>query len=122
MLIIWLDGDSLFYCWEQLDGGAVNATNFGPLNHLGPHVLDWLKFLLYSFFINSDLLGVKIRENLKFKDAFIFNDQAHQMEVIRAIMASAFLQTVTLMLDEFGNIDRKDLYEKTSFKIILRQF
>lgn len=30
------DGDSLFYCWEQLDGGAVNATNFGPLNHLGP--------------------------------------------------------------------------------------
>ncbi|HCZ09741.1 MAG TPA: bacillithiol biosynthesis deacetylase BshB1 [Flavobacteriaceae bacterium] len=33
----------------------------------------------------ADLLGVKIRENLKFKDAFIFNDQAHQMEVIRAI-------------------------------------
>lgn len=29
------DGDSLFYCWEQLDSGKVNASNFGPYNHLG---------------------------------------------------------------------------------------
>ena len=29
------DGDALFYCWEQLDNGLVDASNFGPYNHLG---------------------------------------------------------------------------------------
>ena len=29
------DGDALFYCWEQLDAGQVDASNFGPYNHLG---------------------------------------------------------------------------------------
>jgi subtilisin-like proprotein convertase family protein len=28
-------GDTLFYCWEQLDSGQVDASNFGPYNHLG---------------------------------------------------------------------------------------
>jgi subtilisin-like proprotein convertase family protein len=28
-------GDVLFYCWEQLDSGQVDASNFGPYNHLG---------------------------------------------------------------------------------------
>jgi len=30
-------------------------------------------------------LGVDLRENLKFRDAFIFNDENHQMEVIRVL-------------------------------------
>lgn len=29
------DGDALFYCWEQLDSGLVDASNFGPYNHSG---------------------------------------------------------------------------------------
>ena len=29
------DGDVLYYCWEQLDSGQVDASNFGPNNHLG---------------------------------------------------------------------------------------
>ena len=29
------DGDVLYYCWEQLDTGQVDASNFGPYNHLG---------------------------------------------------------------------------------------
>jgi subtilisin-like proprotein convertase family protein len=29
------DGDTLYYCWEQLDSGQVDASNFGPYNHLG---------------------------------------------------------------------------------------
>lgn len=29
------DDDRLFYCWEQLDTGQVDASNFGPYNHLG---------------------------------------------------------------------------------------
>ena len=29
------DGDVLYYCWEQLDAGQVDASNFGPYNHLG---------------------------------------------------------------------------------------
>ena len=29
------DGDVLYYCWEQLDSGQVDASNFGPYNHLG---------------------------------------------------------------------------------------
>lgn len=29
------DGDALYYCWEQLDSGQVDASNFGPYNHLG---------------------------------------------------------------------------------------
>ena len=29
------DGDVLYYCWEQLDVGQVDATNFGPYNHIG---------------------------------------------------------------------------------------
>ena len=29
------DGDVLYYCWEQLDAGQVDANNFGPYNHLG---------------------------------------------------------------------------------------
>ncbi len=33
----------------------------------------------------AKILGVSIRENLNFKDAFIVNDQAHQMEVIRIL-------------------------------------
>ncbi|MEK9604145.1 MAG: bacillithiol biosynthesis deacetylase BshB1 [Flavobacteriaceae bacterium] len=33
----------------------------------------------------ATLLGVSFRENLNFKDAFIFNDPSHQMEVIRVI-------------------------------------
>ncbi|MCH1453301.1 MAG: bacillithiol biosynthesis deacetylase BshB1 [Flavobacteriaceae bacterium] len=33
----------------------------------------------------ADILGVRIRENLNFKDAFIFNDSDHQMEVIRVL-------------------------------------
>lgn len=33
----------------------------------------------------AKILGVSFRENLNFKDAFIFNDQNHQMEVIRVL-------------------------------------
>ena len=29
------DGDVLYYCWEQLDTGQVDASNFGPYNHIG---------------------------------------------------------------------------------------
>lgn len=29
------DGDVLHYCWEQLDTGQVDASNFGPYNHSG---------------------------------------------------------------------------------------
>lgn len=29
------DGDTIYYCWEQLDSGQVDAANFGPYNHLG---------------------------------------------------------------------------------------
>ena len=29
------DGDLLYYCWEQLDTGQVDASNFGPYNHIG---------------------------------------------------------------------------------------
>ena len=32
------DGDVLYYCWEQLDTGQVDASNFGPYNHLGAQV------------------------------------------------------------------------------------
>lgn len=35
--------------------------------------------------IAADILGVSFRENLNFKDAFIFNDQDHQMEVIAVL-------------------------------------
>ena len=35
--------------------------------------------------VAADILGVRIRENLNFKDAFIFNDSDHQMEVIRVL-------------------------------------
>ena len=33
----------------------------------------------------ADILGVSFRENLNFKDAFIFNDESHQMKVIAAL-------------------------------------
>ncbi|WP_025743084.1 bacillithiol biosynthesis deacetylase BshB1 [Aquimarina pacifica] len=33
----------------------------------------------------SDILGVSIRENLDFKDAFFKNDQEHQLEIIKKI-------------------------------------
>ena len=33
----------------------------------------------------TDLLGIKIRENLKFKDGFFKNNDAHQFEVIKII-------------------------------------
>ena len=33
----------------------------------------------------ANILGVDFRENLNFKDAFIFNDEKNQMEVIRVI-------------------------------------
>ena len=33
----------------------------------------------------ADILGVSFRENLHFKDAFIVNDQKHQMEVIAVL-------------------------------------
>ena len=33
----------------------------------------------------ADILGVSFRENLNFKDAFIFNDENHQMEVIAVL-------------------------------------
>ncbi|MBL6646746.1 MAG: bacillithiol biosynthesis deacetylase BshB1 [Flavobacteriaceae bacterium] len=33
----------------------------------------------------ADILGVKLRENLGFRDGFFKNDEAHQMEVIRVI-------------------------------------
>ena len=34
---------------------------------------------------SADFLGVKFRENLNFKDAFIFNDEAHQRKVISVL-------------------------------------
>ena len=33
----------------------------------------------------ADILGVSFRENLNFKDAFIFNDERHQMKVISSL-------------------------------------
>ena len=33
----------------------------------------------------ADILGVSFRENLNFKDAFIFNDESHQIKVIAAL-------------------------------------
>jgi bacillithiol biosynthesis deacetylase BshB1 len=33
----------------------------------------------------ADILGVSIRENLNFKDAFIFNNESHQMKVIAVL-------------------------------------
>ncbi len=30
------EGNTLFYCWEQLDSAQVDALSFGPYNHLGP--------------------------------------------------------------------------------------
>ena len=33
----------------------------------------------------AKILGVDFRENLNFRDAFIFNDEKHQMEVIHVI-------------------------------------
>ena len=33
----------------------------------------------------ANIIGVDFRENLNFKDAFIFNDERHQMEVIHVI-------------------------------------
>ena len=35
--------------------------------------------------ISGELLGVVFRENMNFKDAFIFNDESHQMKVIAAL-------------------------------------
>ncbi len=32
------DGDTLYYCWEQLDSGQVDVSNFGPYNHSGAQV------------------------------------------------------------------------------------
>ena len=34
---------------------------------------------------SANLLGVLFRENMNFKDAFIFNDEAHQMKLISVI-------------------------------------
>jgi len=33
----------------------------------------------------SEILGISVRENLKFRDGFFVNDEKHQMEVIRMI-------------------------------------
>lgn len=33
----------------------------------------------------GEILGVSIRENLKFRDGFFINDEAHQMEIIKII-------------------------------------
>lgn len=33
----------------------------------------------------AEVLGVKIRENLKFRDGFFVNDEAHQLEIIKMI-------------------------------------
>ena len=33
----------------------------------------------------KELLGVSIRENLKFRDGFFVNDEAHQIEIIKKI-------------------------------------
>ena len=36
------EGDSLHYCWEQLDTGRVDIYNFGPYNHLGAQARSML--------------------------------------------------------------------------------
>ena len=36
------EGDSLHYCWEQLDTGQVDIYNFGPYNHLGAQARSML--------------------------------------------------------------------------------
>ena len=35
--------------------------------------------------VATEIMGIAIRENMNFKDAFIFNDESHQMKVIAAL-------------------------------------